>query len=180
METPLYIETSKSKLWGYFFASLGFVAVAAWILVDTGRFRNSVVSSELALEIFGGIGALFFGVCAIALGRKLGRPASGIVIDNRGLTLNDHGPDIGLIEWDDIQDYRTYRPAGSPRMLVLLTDQPEKYIDRAKSKMARKNMQLNGSFVGSPLWINTDTLKMDHDEVAQIIGDRIAAHHEVF
>ena len=179
METTLHIDTSKSKLWGYFFASLGFVAAAAWILVDSGRFSNSVVSSELVLKIIGVTGALFFGFCAIAIGRKLSRPASGIVIDDRGITLNEHGPDIGLIEWDDIQGFKTYRPAGSPRMLVLLTDQPEKYIDRAKSKLARKNMQLNSGFVGSPLWINTDTLKMDHDKVAQIIADRVAARHKV-
>ncbi len=110
---------------------------------------------------------------AISLGlmipftRKLFTKKAGLIIDKDGITDNSNGTYTGLIEWNDITGVKTVRN-GFLKTVVVLTNKPEKYINKAK-KIVQPAMGKALRLHGSPLLIVSSRLKIKHDDLHKLI-----------
>ncbi len=94
----------------------------------------------------------------------------GFTIDKSGITDISNASYTGLVEWNDITKVEG-KKVGPIKLIILHTDNPEKYINKAK-KTSIRQMRKNLSFYGSPLLIVSSRLKIKYDElVVQITNE---------
>ncbi|MEO0338198.1 MAG: STM3941 family protein, partial [Bacteroidota bacterium] len=94
----------------------------------------------------------------------------GLIIDENGITDNTNGTSIGLIEWNDIAEIERLEIAFS-KMLLIKTNKPEKYIQRAPNGIARQAMKANYKSYGTPLSIIANSLKINFNELEKLIEE---------
>ena len=170
MKEPVEIPISKVKLILLLIGSLGFVVAGVYLLIESDHF---VERGDKSIEfiIGAGIGAVvFFGACFVWVLIKLFDSKAGLRIDDQGITDHSSGVSVGFIDWADIRGVETQK-FKSQKFLVLKTDQPGKYIDKARNALKRKAMQANVGMCGSPLTISANTLKVTHQELESLITD---------
>jgi hypothetical protein len=173
-DTVIEIPLSKRNLAFMLLGSAGFVALGLLMVGWPENFGTFSLSITI-VRIVGTISALFFGTIGYFIGRRLLDDRMGLRIDARGITDHSSGVSVGLIEWADIQGLAT-RQVSTERFLVLRTDRPEKYIDRAPNAIARKAMQANHRMTGSPLNISARTLQISFEELVALIEEAWAQH----
>lgn len=166
-DTVIEIPLSKRNLAFMLLGSAGFVVIGLLMVGWPENFGTFSLSIAI-VQIVGAISALFFGTIGYFIGRRLLDDRMGLRIDERGITDRSSGVSVGLIEWADIRGLDTRR-VSTERFLVLLTDQPEKYIDRAPNAIVRKAMQANHRMTGSPLNISARTLQISFEELVELI-----------
>ena len=82
---------------------------------------------------------------------------------------------VGLINWNDITGVGTYQ-VYSTKFIVLGTDQPDKYIEKASSGLTKKAMQATNKMCGSPLTINSNSLKIKHQKLEELLLEKWNEH----
>ena len=92
------------------------------------------------------------------------------MIDQNGITDNTNYMSVGRIEWKDIVGLDTYQ-VESTKMIIVYIENPEEYIKRAKSSLAAKSMRMSQSMTGSPLSINSGSLKICHDDLERLLWE---------
>ena len=95
------------------------------------------------------------------------RNKPGLIIDEEGITDISNVSYMGLIEWNDITGIKKVKN-GPLKSIILMTDKPEKYINKAK-KVNRRQMQKVHGFHGSPLMLVSSRLKIKHDDMVDLI-----------
>ncbi|WP_305982174.1 STM3941 family protein [Roseivirga thermotolerans] len=113
---------------------------------------------------------LFFGACSYWIVKRFFEDKIGLRIDEQGIIDKSHGTGIGLIEWNDITGIETFK-VHSTKFLILFTDQPKKYINRATNGIMKKTLQANNRMCGSPIAINSNSLKIGHRELELLITE---------
>ncbi len=83
-EGRVIIPLNKKKLWLLLLGAIAFTAAGVWMAVhplelNQGRFRNGTFNA-----IMGGLGAVFFGVCAWFIGQKIRTDEPGLIIEPGG------------------------------------------------------------------------------------------------
>ena len=91
----------------------------------------------------------------------------GLIIDKDGITDISNGTYTELIEWNDITGIKKVKN-GPIKAIVLLTDKPEKYINKAK-KMIRPAMGKTYKLHGSPIMLVSSRLKIKYDSLVELI-----------
>lgn len=170
MKQPIEIQISKTKLSLLIVGASAFVIAGIFFSIEPSNFVSSVYRNEQIIRIAGIASVIFFGACFIWILRKFFDDKVGLQIDETGITDNSSGVSIGLINWNDITGIETYQ-IYSTKFIVLLTDQPDKYIQKASNGLIKKAMQANHSMCGSPLTINSNSLKIKHAELEKLISD---------
>ena len=119
------------------------------------------------LGIAGGVIGLFLSILII---RKWLSKKTGFIIDKSGITDISNASYTGLVEWNDITKIEG-KKVGPIKFIILHTNNPEKYINKAK-KTSIRQMRKNLHFYGSPLLIVSSRLKIKYDElVVQITNE---------
>jgi hypothetical protein len=95
-----------------------------------------------------------------------------LTIDENGITDNTNATSIGLIEWDDITGIDRVEIASS-KILIIKTDKPNKYIDRARNGISKRAMKANNKMYGSPISIISSSLKMKFNELENLIESEL-------
>ncbi len=106
-------------------------------------------------------------ILTIMIVRKWLSQKTGLTIDASGITDISNASYTGLIEWTDITSIEG-KKVGPIKLIILHTNQPEKYINKAK-KMAIRQMKKNLQFYNSPLLIVSSRLKMNYDDLLELI-----------
>ena len=120
------------------------------------------------VRIAGIAAVLFFGLCAVFISKKLFDKKVGLRIDEKGITDNSSATSVGLIDWADIQNIQTIKIA-STKMLLVMTDKPEKYIDRTKNALSKHAMKANLKYYGTPLSVIPNSLKIKFDDLENLL-----------
>ena len=120
-------------------------------------------------------------VCFIAKKIFSGKP--GLTINDNGIIDNSNATSIGLIEWNDITGIETiqvktvvyglFRTAASPKMIIVKTKNPKKYIERSKNIISKKAMEANNRMYGTPLTIISNSLKIKFSELEKMISEEL-------
>lgn len=168
MSEKIEIQLSKSKILLLLIGAIAFVVFGTLFIINPEQFVNRLFRNPEIVRIFGISAVGFFGLCLVFIGKKLIDNKTGLIIDQNGITDNTTATSIGLIEWTDITGIGTVQIAHT-KILMLETDKPEKYIERAKNGIAKRAMKANHKMYGSPLSITASSLKIKYNELEQLI-----------
>ena len=151
--------------------SLLFVIISVLMLVNASSFKSPIFQNEVLILVVGILGLVFFGFCTIFIIKAIFSQKIMLTISESGIEDRSSGVSIGLIEWQDIVGIET-RQIYSQKFVVLLTSQPDKYLDKANSTMKRKAMQANARLCGSPLAISSNSLKINHADLETMLNQK--------
>ncbi len=172
MIDTIEIPISRTKVTLLLLVAIIFVIVGILFLIDPETFQSSIFKNKEIIRIIGIAAVLFFGLGSIFLFRKLFDNKIGLIIDHNGITDNSSATSIGLIEWKDIKRIETLQIA-STKILMIITDKPEKYIEKAKGKLAKRAMKTNYKMYGSPISITSNSLKIKFNDLEKLVSDAL-------
>jgi hypothetical protein len=173
MKTKQRIEIplSKSKIIMMLISALVFVAIGLWFVIAPPQIKNSYWGNPTRIAIAGYASIIFFGLCAAHFIRKLPDTNPGLIIDNTGLLDNSGALSAGRILWEDIENISVLQ-MHKQKLLMLEVKNPQDYIDRQKSLLKRKGMELNYKMYGTPLSITANGLKMPFQELFTLVSQK--------
>ena len=163
------IQLSKSKIfWGIggsiVFVILG-ICLIAFIADQQSRFN------PLLIKGIGIASVLFFGVTGIYGFRTSFERPIGLSIDENGITDNSGGISARFIDWNEVRGIRT-ESIRSTRILLIDTINPEKYLNEG-NKLRKSIMKLNMQMYGTPLFLSSNTLQINFDELENILREAL-------
>ena len=168
MNDRVEIELSKRKIILLFIAGVVFVIIGCWGAVKPEDFISPIFRNPGVIRISGIAGVSFFGVGIVFIARKLFDNKPGLIIDRYGITNNTNVTSMGLIEWNDITRIEK-KQVMSTKFLILYTDNPEKYIQRAKNFISRRAVEMNTKTYGSPISLTSNSIKINFDDLETLI-----------
>ncbi|WP_179337641.1 STM3941 family protein [Winogradskyella ludwigii] len=178
----IIIRFSKTKLVLMLIGCLAFIVGGIYMIIDPNKSTNSRYSEEF-LFFIGLLSILFFGLCLIFIAKKVFTRKAGLIINDKGIIDNSNGTSIGLIEWNDITGVETIKVSApvydyffsvsSPKMLLIKTSKPEKYIEHSKNMISKEAMKANNRMYGTPLTIIAHTLKINSSKLEKIISEQL-------
>lgn len=153
------IELGKSNkfLLVHLLGSLGFVAGGIFILLAGGP------------TLVGWMAIVFFGACALVLGKQMLSAGARLVIDHGGVLDRTLG--VGIIPWDRIENAFVKQISSSSFVCLEIT-RVEDFL-RGLSPLKRKLVDLNVKLGYSPLSLNLTGLDADPREVCELILKQI-------
>lgn len=172
MGSTIEIPLSKLKIGLSFIGTIIFVIMGIELAMNPEEWLSGGANSPGFIRIMGVISVVFFGICGIFIGRKLFDKTIGLTIDEKGITDNTNATSVGLIEWDDITGIDKVEISSS-KILLIKTDKPDKYIDRAKNGISRRAMKANNSIYGSPISIISSSLSMKFSELESLLKSEL-------
>ena len=172
MENKIEIPLSKNKIILLTISSFLFVITGIWLFTNSAEIQNHsmrLLRNPIVVKSVGIMGILFFGATGIYGIRKLFDNKAGLIINENGITDNSNASSIGLIEWNDILEIKT-KQVMSTKFLLIVVENPEKYIEKAKSGMKARLMKTNMKMYGTPLSITSNTLNYDFERLEKLIN----------
>lgn len=166
METKIEIPISKAKIVILLIFAILFVLFGALFVISPDLFSGKL--TQPLLRIVGVVAVAFFGLCLVFIVKKLFDPNAGMIIDDRGIWDNSSGSSVGLIEWADITGIVTSQVSAT-RLLMIMTDQPDKYINKAKNRVSEKALIMNHKMFGTPISITSSALQISFDDLERLI-----------
>ena len=151
------------------------VFMIVWILLQQYQevwFGGTLPAS---LNAIGNVGLVIVFLSGLYYSWKLLDKAIGLRIAADGIFDNSHGTSVGLIEWEDIIELEELEIASS-RCLMVITNKPQKYIDRASNLFTRQILKANYSMYGSPIAIVPATLEIECDALKELITSAMLKH----
>jgi len=107
---------------------------------------------------------IFFGFTALIYLKMILSTKPVISISEKGICDN---ASFGMIEWEDVAGFRKVRVQKQDYILILL-ENPEKYIEKFNF-FKQKWLSLNLKQYGTPVMIHTGNLKIDQEELLNIV-----------
>jgi len=159
------IQLSKTKLLMMLIGSALFVGLGIWFVMNPAEIKPN---RETFVSIVGIASILFFGACLLFITKKMFDTKIGLVIDENGINDNSSGVSVGLINWEDISGISASEIASS-KFILIETTNPDKYINRANNGLAKRAMKANTKMYGTPISISSNTLKIKHKALLDII-----------
>ncbi|MDO5616710.1 MAG: STM3941 family protein, partial [Cruoricaptor ignavus] len=156
------IPLSKKKLTLILMGSIAFVILGFWFMLNPPK------GNATFAFIIGIFAVLFFGLTAIISLRKILDRKSGLIINEKGIIDNSSGVSVGLIRWDEIQNIKTLQVTGQ-KFLILILNNPEKYLNKVTNPMKRNLMSLNYKSYGSPISISANSLQISFNKLHQLL-----------
>lgn len=158
------IPLSRSKLVLVMIGAIAFVAVSAWMWVAASQQTDA--SSQL-IQVLAVVGGLFFGACALYAVVKCFDRRPGLILDPQGIVDHSSALAVGLIPWHEILEVQVVRVMNQKFLSILVSD-PEKYLNRG-GLMGRLFNSLNSQSFGSPINISSNALRIDFQELLEIV-----------
>jgi hypothetical protein len=176
------IALSKQKLTKLLLFSIAFLIAGLWMIIKNPQISNPVFNNPV-VKFIGGYGGLLMGLLGTYYFTKmLFDSAPGLIISEEGLYENTSIFKFGLIPWSDIAaiDTRSMQVsfAAKQHFITIYLDDPGKYIEREKNIIKRKLLAANTRSYGSPVHISTNGLKMNHQELTQLLYDYSGRYKE--
>uniref|UniRef100_UPI004049945C STM3941 family protein n=1 Tax=Flavobacterium sp. TaxID=239 RepID=UPI004049945C len=164
----IIIPLDKIKILYIFLGSLVFVLFGIMVLNDPEEFgRNRFRGGSPEFNIILGIlSVTLFGIGGIFIFKKLFDKKAGIIISKSGITDNSSSITVGLVKWNDIIEIEKNQSAN---IIVIKVSNPEYYIAVKKSRIGKMAMKKNYKRYGSPIYITPVTLKINFEELSEII-----------
>lgn len=169
MSDIIEIPFSKQKILLLLIGAVGFVTLGILFIIYSETLETRLLSSDL-IRVAGIAAIVFFGVCFVFIAMKLLDQKTGLTIDENGITDHSNATSVGLIEWKDITRIETIK-VESTSILILQTNQPEKYISRARNWLSKRAMKANYKMYGSPISIISGSLKIKFNDLERLISE---------
>lgn len=162
------IQLSKSKLTLMALGCLVFVVVGICFIIDPAKYESFIMRSPTFIFIAGFLSVFFFGFTGFFFLKKLQDKLPGIIISEKGIMDNSSGVSAGFIPWTDIITIKETKIVNQ-KYINIVVKNPQMYIDRQKSALKRKAMQVNYKTWGTAIGITVNGLKINYDELKSLI-----------
>lgn len=178
-QLPIEIPISKVKLVLLLLGMLLIIPMSYLMIVDPEKYSLAYRFNQPGLiRAIGILAFSMFGIIAVYLVFKLFDKKPGLIIDEQGIIDNSSGTSVGRIEWADITEIKTFNIM-SNKSILLMTDQPEKYIDKAKNRIAKRAMISNHKMSKTPLSIPVVALKINHEDLKKLLMEHWGNYKKV-
>ena len=161
----LSIPVSKFKLVLLFLGAISLVASAIWIFYLSRCEPVYVLIWVRTVSLFC---IIFFGLCSLYSIKKLFNSNPGLVLNSVGIIDRSGAVSVGQILWKDLDGINVNWIQGQ-RFITLHVTNPRKYLRRGGFLKRRINA-LNYQLYGSPINISVNTLKINFDELTELIS----------
>ncbi|WP_118974342.1 STM3941 family protein [Taibaiella koreensis] len=168
MENETVILLSRKKMLLLVIGASIFVVIGFWGTIRPGDLVSLFRRNAEMIRLFSLAALLFFGLCWVYAIRKLFDKKPGLIIDQYGITNNTNAVHTGLIVWDDIVKIERREVAGT-RFLIVYISNPDRYIKEIKDAILKRAAIMSLKTYGSPVSITANALKMDFDDLEQLI-----------
>ncbi len=166
-QNEIVIKKNKLKQVGLLMVS--FIFDYASYLAMNGHLKSSRYSSEF-IQLIGIIGIIFFGFGGILMFYNLLTGKSALVLNSFGIINNSHIGGGYLIRWENIKSLNIITINKQKMISVDLKNDQEIY-DQV-NLMSRYWMKLNCRMMGTPTFIPSVMIKMNLDDVLNIIREQ--------
>lgn len=174
MNEQIEIQLSKSKLSILLIMSVIFVLSGLWLIINPKEISNVIIGNSTVILIVGIASVLFFGMCMVFITKKILNKTPGIIFNKTGLIDNSSGVSAGLILWTDITGI-SITTVANQKFLMIIVNNPDKYINRQKGFIKKKAMQMNNNWYGSPISISANGLKCNLEQLHTLLQEQ---YHE--
>ena len=171
-DEQIAIPLSKKKMFQMLMGSIGFVSVGFWFVFKTETINHPIFGSKSIIVVIGIVSIIFFGLCALFYIQKLFDKTPGLIIDNIGITNNSNGVPVDKIFWRDV-DHVFVTNINNQCYIMVTVINPQEYIDNASNLLNKKLLQLNFNKYGTPLYIYTNALKTNSEDLFKIINEQL-------
>ncbi|HVE57819.1 MAG TPA: STM3941 family protein [Pyrinomonadaceae bacterium] len=168
MNETIEIPLNKIKIILTLIGAVIFIIFGFLFIKNPASFVTTFIRTPEMVRIVGIAAVLVFGLCAVFIAIKLFDKKVGLRIDENGITDNSSATSIGLIDWADIQGIQPIQIA-STKMLLVMTNDPEKYVDRAKNAVSKYALKSNLKYYGTPISVFPNSLKIKFDDLEKLL-----------
>ena len=157
------IKANKRRSFLMFCLSMLFVVLGVLPFLGVGlrEYRKYVPVFHDVIFI---VVIIFFGFTALIYLKMILNTKPVISISEKGICDNVF---FGMIEWEDVAGFRKVRVQKQDYILILL-ENPEKYIEKFNF-FKQKWLNFNLKQYGTPVMIHTVNLKIDQEELLNIV-----------
>ncbi len=166
-QIEIKIPKNKLKQIGLFLASLIFVYIGYLIINEEIRIRR--MSPETTV-FWGYLGIVFFGCGGVLILADILISKPALIINSNGIKNNSHVGGGYLIRWGNIKTLKIISINKQRMIKIDLKDNNEIYSQ--VNFIARNWMKVNGRFMGTPTFIPAVMIKMNLDDVLEIIREQ--------
>jgi len=166
MERIEYVP-KRARLLGLLAGALGFVVVAAAEIVV--GFRVDILRNPI-LVLVGAVGILFFGACAVAIGKEVFDRRPTLVLDETGLF--DRRMKTPVIPWTSILDARVVQIKRTKFISLTLIDEEERL--RNLPPFQRKLAAMNQGLGFGRFNVNLSALGVSAETILQTIETEVS------
>ena len=166
--TKIEIPLSKVKMLFLILASILFVALCIFILLNAENMQTRRINDPWVISIIAFIGLLFFGTILGFIIKKMFSKKPGLIIDKEGIWDNSSGVSVGNIQWKDIIGIRKVKVSGTKFMLIDVHN-PDEYISNIKGFIKRQTMKTNMKKYGTPISISAAGLKINFKKLEEVL-----------
>lgn len=166
----IVIGTNKSKSFIMTIIAFIFFAMALWAATEISVMPNGFD------KIFLMTGVLFL---IIVFGLAIISGISKMLVNNRGLLINDNGININIgpnqgqfIEWNEIKEMKLHSQSHEDMFLLVFIENPKRILKEAKG-LNRFLLKMNNISHKTPVSITSTWLNSDLIEIMEIINERM-------
>jgi hypothetical protein len=172
----IVIPQSKTKLVLLLLLSLAFVALGLWVIHNVSSTEDLDNWHRWKGLIAGFLSIIFFGGCSLIFLFMLFNNNPGLIVDDKGITINPGIFSNRFISWNQIEKFSVQRVLQTKLIGVHLKN-PEEYIEQQKSAWIKRNLKVNYKSFGAPLSIATNSLKGNFDSIYSLLTNRLDAYN---
>ena len=170
------IPQSKTKLALLLLLSLTFVALGVWIIHNVSS-SEDLDSWHRWKELIAGFSSIiFFGGCSLVFLFMLFNTNPGLIVDDKGITINPGLFSNRSITWDQIDKFSIQRVLQT-KLIGIHLKNPEEYIEQQKGAWIKRTLKLNYKNFGAPLSIATNSLKGNFDSIYTLLNNRLSSYN---
>lgn len=168
---PVTILQSKSKLFSYFLLSLAFVAGGIWVwgvADDYTGFKHwkALIGAVICVP--------FFGLGVVVFGFKLFDTRPGLILNDQGIHRLGVFGFQPVIRWEHIT-HCSVTQVKRTTILLIHVDNAEEVLTHL-SPIARWSQRLALDQFGTPFSVSSNNLRINIEELKELIENGVAAH----
>ena len=167
MNKEITIALSKVKIKWIIAGSISLILLSILLVTTADAFMTTDFSKAVS-KIAGIAGILFFSLALFFAVKKLNSNEPGIIITKQGFIDNSSGISVGLVEWRDITGFKELTVEYTKNLIVMVCN-PDDYIQKADSFIAKKMIQANNKLFKSPIAIAAVSLTINYEELKKLI-----------
>ena len=169
---PIQIPRSKTKYVLLLLASLILVIAGICLLINHKGEMRYFFGSQLTILITAILSILFFGTKSVYMFLQLLDQSPALEISEYGITDHYSKADAGLIKWEDIKEIQVITVFHN-RILMIVLNNPELYINRQSHPIAQKAMEMNYQMYGSPVGLSAMGLKINFTSLKILLNESL-------
>lgn len=160
------IRTSKIKIVFGATISLIFSVFSALMLLRPDGLVSYFFRSPELIWLVGFITILFSFISLFYFLKRLFGNGFALIVDEEGIIENTNATSIGFVPWEDVVKIKKTRIASTDFLIIEVRD-AKKYIAKSRNFFQTKIMKMNFKYYGTPITINSNTLKCNFTDLEQ-------------